>query len=444
MVEAALNTRPVAGGSDTAPRVVLAGWYGAANLGDELLLKVLSGWVRDAGAIPVAISTHPDFTRATMGIDAVGYGDLPAIVEALADASLFVLGGGGLFQDYNDFDVASLARFPAWNVSQYAQFLFLADELMLPTLALAQGVGPLRGADGRQIAADVFTRAGGVSVRDAESAGLLREIGVARDVLVAPDPAWSWRPTRMAGPGLHERYPQLAGKPTLAMILRDWPFDPAWEEACVEALRSLPTDWGVLWLDFHRPPNATASGYSEIARRMVEKLGARACHVVWEGATVDEAADLLVQCDACVAMRLHGVLLAVAAGLPVVSIEYDGKVAALGRELRLPPEQRVDLGGIAARLPGAIVRVMRGAKGSNDASVNVSAEVVARLAQESLVHRDLLKLHVAAARDAASPARHDTGRSRWLARWLADSPAAAPRVAAALLRRLQRTPLARD
>ena len=117
-------------------RVVLGGWYGAANLGDELLLGIIATWVREAGGVPVAISNHPPYTSAAHGIEAVGYGDLPAIVEAMAGADLFVLGGGGLFQDYDVFDLATLARFPAYTVSQYAQFLLLADELGLPTLAL--------------------------------------------------------------------------------------------------------------------------------------------------------------------------------------------------------------------------------------------------------------------------------------------------------------------
>ena len=418
-------------------RVVLGGWYGAANLGDELLLKVIAGWVGEGGGVPVAISTHPPWTQASVGIEAVGFGDLPAIVEAMAEADLFVLGGGGLFQDYNEFDRASLARFPCWNVSQYAQFLFLADELGLPTRALAQGVGPLRGAEGREIAADVFARAHGVSVRDQDSAQLLREIGVQRDVTVAPDPAWSWRRPAASLPPLRERYPELAGRPVLAMILRDWPFDAEWEARCVAVLRdAIPQGWGVLWLDFHRPPDAATTGFSEIARRMTQRLGdahmqARV-HVVWSGATVDEAAELLAQCDACVAMRLHGVLLAIANGLPVVSIEYDGKVATLGRDLALPPVQCVGLAEIGTRLPAAISHVTARAPGSI-----LPALEVAKLATGALAHRDLLMRHLAHARDpGGAPERAD--RARWFGRWLEAMPAATPRVAEALTRRLRR------
>jgi polysaccharide pyruvyl transferase CsaB len=426
------------GGPSAPPRVVLAGWYGAGNLGDELLLKIVAEWVRGGGGVPVAISTHPDWTRQTLGIEAVGYGDLPAIVEALADADLFVLGGGGLFQDYNEFDLASLARFPAWNVSQFAQFLFLADELGLPTLALAQGVGPLRGTEGRQIAADVFSRADGVSVRDHDSARLLKEIGVDREVTIAPDPAWSWRPANGGPPSLRERYPQLRGMPVLAMILRDWPFDPEWERACATALRdAVPDGWGVLWLDFNRPSDAAATGYSEIAGRMTKQLGDTGMHVVWDGAGVDEAAQLLAQCDACVAMRLHGVLLAVASGLPVVAIEYDGKVATLGRDLPMAPAQRVGLRDLRERLPAAVARVTGRVSGSI-----VPHSIVAQLGSDALAHRDLLWRHMANAIARRPRAGPDTAAHvRWLDRWLHEAPAAAPRVVAALTRRLRRTSL---
>jgi polysaccharide pyruvyl transferase CsaB len=420
-------------GPGAAPRVVLAGWYGAGNLGDELLLEIISRWVRGAGAIPVAISTHPDWTRRTLGIEAVGYGDLPAIVEALAEADLFVLGGGGLFQDYNDFDLASLARFPAWNVSQYAQFLFLADELGLPTLALAQGVGPLRGGEGRQIAADVFSRAGGVSVRDHDSAHLLSEIGVDREVIVAPDPGWSWRPASNGPRSLGRRYPQFEDRPVLAMILRDWPFDAEWERACVTALRdAVPTGWGVLWLDFHRPPDAATTGHSEIAGRMVKQLGDTGVHVVWDGAGIDDAVQLLAQCDACVAMRLHGVLLAVASGLPVVAVEYDGKVATLARDLAIPPAHSIGLRDLGSRLPAAVARVTGRPPGCA-----VPRAVVDKLAAESLAHRDLLLRHIANATSLRSDP-DATGHVRWLEAWLRETPAATPRVVAALTRRLRR------
>lgn len=421
-------------------RVLIGGWYGAANLGDELLLVVIARWVREAGGVPIAISNHPTFTAAAHGIEAVGYGDLAAVVEAMATADLFVLGGGGLFQDYDVFDMASLGKFPAYSVSQYAQFLLLAVEMGLPTLALAQGVGPLRAAEGRAIAADVFNRASGVSVRDAASADLLHEIGVTRDVTVAPDPGWTWTNDGDATSGLRERYPELKGRQVIAMVLRDWPFDPEWESACVRALAAaIPADWAMLWLDFHRPPAELLPGFSEIARRMVGNLADARTHVIWDGEGLAQAAGLLAQCDACIAMRLHGVLLAAVAGLPTVVIEYDGKVSALCDEIGIPRAQRVRLQAIQNDLPAAISVVT----GPDRALASrLAPERRAGMAHHALVHRELLWRAMAdtepTATSAVAPADAGAQESSWLARWLHHVPDAVPRVVTALTRRLRR------
>jgi polysaccharide pyruvyl transferase WcaK-like protein len=101
-------------------RVVIGGWYGAANLGDELLLRVIADWVHEAGGTPIAISNAPEHTRATHGIQSVAHDDLAALVEALGNADLFTFGGGGLLHDYFGLDRASLSRFPAHNATQFA------------------------------------------------------------------------------------------------------------------------------------------------------------------------------------------------------------------------------------------------------------------------------------------------------------------------------------
>lgn len=414
-------------------RVVLAGWYGAANLGDELILAVFVDWVREAGGTPVVISVNPHYTKSTLGTEAVGYDDLAAIVEAMADADLLVLGGGGLFQDYDVFDRASLERFPARNVSQFAQFFYLARETGVPTAVLAQGVGPLRATDARAIAADVFGRADACSVRDAESGALLRQIGVRRPAVVAPDPAWRFPVGQPLAPS--ERFPALAGRHVVAMVLRDWPFDRSWEAPFVAAVAAgLAKRWALLWLDFSRVPDASATRarQGEIAHRLVPQLPGFA-HAVWEGMRADEAARLIAGSDAMVAMRLHGALLGHLAGIPTAALEYDDKVRALGEGLGVPPVQRLPLEAIAERLPAAIRCVTEGAPAK---PFRLDATTRARLAEGALAHRALLH-EMMAAPSRGSASDHPAGPL--LPRWGAQlSDEERRRIAAALARRRSR------
>ena len=311
--------------------------------------------------------------------------------------------------------------------------LFLAGELGLPVAVLGQGVGPLRHDDAKSITAEVFERASVASVRDAESMALLRDLGVERPIPCAPDPAWTCfgRFGAAQPPGAH--FPALAGRPVMAMVLRDWPFDEAWEEDFATAFRAaLPAPWGLLWLDFTRTPDASGvrrSG-SEIAHRMMPRLPGTA-HAVWEGMRVAEAAALLAGADACVAMRLHGALLAHLAGVPTVALEYDGKVRALGDELGVPAAQRMPLRDIPARL-GAGVRAVTGAEGGRP--FRLDRAVAAGLASSALMHRDLLWKAMAASR-GPHPSRQRRPGPSLLGEWLVHDPAATPRVIDALLRR---------
>lgn len=427
-------TARVAAGAPALGRgcsVVLAGWYGAANLGDELILSTFVAWVRDAGGLPCVISVHPQFTTSMLAVESASYTSLAEVVEAVAQADLVVLGGGGLFQNYDVFDRPSLDRFPARNVSQFAQFFLLATELGVPTAVLGQGVGPLRTADARGITADVFARADVCSVRDAESARLLRDIGVQRIVPIAPDPAWSYALPPAVDPAA--RFAQLAGQRVIAIVLRDWPFDGAWEDAFVAAFRdALPAGWACLWLDFARTPSedpdVVAGG--EIAYRLIPRLADGRVHVVWQGMHVDEAAGLIAGCDALVAMRLHAALLGHLASLPVVALEYDDKVRVLGDELQMPAQQRMSLAAIGEALRPALAR----ACGEAGAASRLAAATREQLARSAGAHRDLLWQAMRRATQARSAIPVETPL---LDRWVGADPGAAARVLAALHRRRQ-------
>ncbi len=83
--------------------VLLSGYYGFGNLGDELILKNIAALLRNtgftsiyavSGDVPFSRTKHPD-------IEFVDRDDYAAIVETVKKVDLVVLGGGGLFQDHN-------------------------------------------------------------------------------------------------------------------------------------------------------------------------------------------------------------------------------------------------------------------------------------------------------------------------------------------------------
>src|SRR3989442_10860550 len=123
-------------------RIVVSGYYGFGNGGDEAVLEAIVGALR--ARIPqaqmVVLSAAPDQTKSLHGVAGVSrtMGALPA----MAGADLFISGGGTLIQD------ATSAR----SALYYLGLLGLATVLARATMVYAAGVGPLRGGWVRALA----------------------------------------------------------------------------------------------------------------------------------------------------------------------------------------------------------------------------------------------------------------------------------------------------
>src|SRR5690606_39424731 len=113
--------------------VVVAGWSGTANLGDELLLRALLQRLaaRDLGA--VVVSRDPAATTALHGVPSLGLADLPGLVRALRRSRGFVLGPGGIIQDET-----SPFSLP-WHLARIGQ----GELARRPIAGVVRRVGPL-------------------------------------------------------------------------------------------------------------------------------------------------------------------------------------------------------------------------------------------------------------------------------------------------------------
>src|SRR5579864_1697438 len=176
---------------DSKLKTVIAGYYGAGNAGDEAILAGMLGELRQQipGLDPVVVSADPASTAAAYRVAAVSKIDKPALIAAVRDCDLILLGGGGLLQDYWRMDIGDLFRPDAH--AAYSAYAALAALFDKPLILYAVGVGPLRTDEGRRSARMICDEARLITVRDAESKTLLEELGVDGDrVHVTADPAF--------------------------------------------------------------------------------------------------------------------------------------------------------------------------------------------------------------------------------------------------------------
>lgn len=309
---------------DTA-RIILSGYYGYNNLGDEAILTALVQQLR-ALAPDVAItalSADPAGTRRTLGIDAVHRMDALAIARAMRQADVFASGGGSLLQD-----VTGLGSVP-----YYLGLVKLAQALGTRTMFLAQGVGPLNHALSRHLVGRVARSADALAVRDTGSRDLLVRCGVPPGrIALTADPVLALAPaSREAVAPLLRGLGLEPGRPTIGVALRPW---RTWYErqlkafSAVLAQEALARDAQILLLPFHQPDDLAI--HAELNVCLEARPGAHRPRVATLTASVGpaEMMGLLGALDLMIGMRLHALIMAAAVATPAIGLVYDPKVAA--------------------------------------------------------------------------------------------------------------------
>lgn len=304
-------------------RIVISGYYGFGNLGDEAILATLVQQLSDRYEL-VVLSANPAETTASFGVRAIERTDMAAIWQALSGASLFLSGGGGLMQDVTG----------GLSVPYYAGLMKLAQWRRVPTMVFGQGVGPLKNMSSRLMVRAAFGRAQAVTVRDQASYDLARSLGVAADRLVlAADPVLCLQPAPA------ERIDEIAQSiglspdlPKIAVAVRPW---YTWFERQFKvfntALTQLSMESGaqLVLLPFQMP------GDERITEELYDCLRYRPEGHVAPVAMLQaplsppEMEGLIGRMDMVIGMRLHALIMAASSGVPSVGLVYDPKVAHL-------------------------------------------------------------------------------------------------------------------
>jgi polysaccharide pyruvyl transferase CsaB len=375
--------------------VLVAGYYGSGNTGDEAILTVV---LQDLRALRpdlefVVVSADPAATAARHRVRGVSEADIPAILDAAQQSDLVLLGGGGVFHDYWGCPPDSILTRRHAGIPFYAGFPLLAVLTGRPCMIYAAGVGPLHSEEGRRLTRAAFEAAGVATVRDAASRDLLEAVGVT-GVRVTADPAFNLRPdldrARTILAGLCPEPPA----PRIAVCLRNWIEDDrwaGWEDQVARGLDAFIERTGafVVFVPFQALMDYVLTDDVAAARRVMDRM-ARSQRVVSvpDGHDPETVAGILAGCDLVVGMRLHALLFAASAGVPAVGLAYDTKVTSLMADLGLAEyaltlDAASDLG---ARMATALARreAIRDALGATTARLRERAAQNAALALSQL------------------------------------------------------------
>jgi len=313
-------------------KVVLSGYYGFHNVGDEAILQAIIHALRQEkkDIEIIVLSNDPEYTKKTYGVDAVNRWKLGEVFRAIAGSDGVISGGGSLLQDKTGLK----------SVPYYTGIMMIAYTLRKPFYIYAQGIGPLEQRVSQILVKYALSKADYISVRDKESAQLLQTLGIQGNIDLVPDPVMGMK----YDPSLNRSWLEktgLSNEPFITVALRDWPSAgfPVCKGKVVEALDRFVSDgeYRVVFLPMHGEHDDVFS------REIVDAMkNSSRVHIFPYNASIEEKISIIGASSLLFGMRLHALIFAALAHTPMVGLSYDPKIDAFIEQVGQPLIGHVD------------------------------------------------------------------------------------------------------
>ena len=314
-----------------AHHVLMSGYYGFSNAGDDAILQSIhDNLVNASNEIAVTVlSKDPEQTKQRYGLDAVPRFNLFKVWKAVRRCDVLLSGGGSLLQD----------RTSTRSLLYYLAVIRLAQRKGKKVMLYANGIGPVTRVKNQRRVKNVVEQADLVTLRDHSSAEELRRMGVARtDLHVTADPVFTmnYATQERAQQILHEA--GLKPEQSFAVIsVRSWPgtdkFPKELAAVCDHLYEAydLPSVFVLMQPDHDR----------QISRQVLQEMKYPGI-LLEQPLEPKEIMGVIAQSRLCVAMRLHTLIFAARAAVPVVGLVYDPKVSSYLEELDMPSAGTVE------------------------------------------------------------------------------------------------------
>jgi len=299
----------------SAARLLLCGYYGENNLGDDALLSVLLGDLPAGSRLWITAHDPEALAQLCPQARRVDRRSLRAVLVAIGQVDVVVLGGGSLLQDSTSFR----------SLIYYLVVIAVARLRGRPVLLWGQGLGPLTRRLSRCLVRAALPLCSGASWRDATSFSRARRWAPRLPMQVAPDPVWQVPERSWTGGGAIV----LSWRPTPLLDARGW-------GCLLKALAAVAErlDAPVCWLAFHQHQDAPLLADLQEQQLVPDSLLRRSTTVV-----PTDLAMVFAQVRTArlvIPMRLHALVLARLAGCPSAALSYDPKVAAAAEMAGIP------------------------------------------------------------------------------------------------------------
>ena len=291
-------------------KVLLSGYYGFDNFGDEAILQVLVNNLKNIDADITVFSHNPEKTSRLYDVKSAFMFNPFEIIKNISKCDVLISGGGSLLQDVTS----------KRSLLYYLFILFLSVLFCKRIIIFAQGIGPINNKFLRKMTKFILKRAKLITVRDESSKNLLDLWGI--NSVPVNDPVY----------GINLKTSRPKGR--VGIQLREWKFMS--DEFFLNLVKKVAKefeDYEICIYSFQDKQD------KEICLRFENYLHMENPKVntkLFCSMSVKELIDSMRDLEYLVAMRYHAIMIGLKYGVKTLAVNYDPKVENLANYAKIP------------------------------------------------------------------------------------------------------------
>lgn len=291
-------------------KILISGYYGFDNFGDETILSVLVKKLKEFTSDIRVFSRDPKKTRSLYIVQSTLFFCVCQVVFRIMRCDILISGGGSLLQDVTS--MKSLLYY-LWVINTA---LFFRKKVII----FAQGIGPINNKFGAFLTKKTLQKCTLVKVRDRKSRLLLHKWGVEAELVC--DPLFDLE------------MPEYNPSNKVGVQLRS--FKTLKEELLINLAQQINQDFSDKEVEIYSFQDSLDLEVCKKFEQILKSINPQIKTSLVFNQTSQDILEKISKLDYMIAMRFHANLIAIKQGVKTLAICYDVKVEKLAEEAEIP------------------------------------------------------------------------------------------------------------
>ncbi len=311
--------------------IVISGYYGFKNNGDDTTLKAIVKGLRSISPNVriTVLSKNPQETERIYKVHAVNRLNIPKIFHNMKKSSLLISGGGSLIQDVTSRK----------SLSYYLFIIKLAQRAKIKTMLYGNGIGPVLNVDKYPSIARILNKVDLITLREPGSLKTLEEIGVnTKHTHITADSVFSLIEDTQTKYELPHIIKSTSEGKHFCVSVREWDnLAQDFKETIAKTCRYIYEKYHMMPVFIPMQPSRD----NAICREIMEITNVPSC-LIDINSPFNQIIGTIAESEFVIGMRLHILIYSACVSVPVIGLNYDPKVKNMmeymGQSNSLPVE----------------------------------------------------------------------------------------------------------